>query len=195
VDAMSTAAQTKDWQRVAAEGLGGLRPECLPAAELLFLDGLALHLIGPESPESPFTIEHGTVVVGHLLRALVDCPDLEIEGEPHCSPAMAVARAAVVEGAHLFAERGVPGVKQLVNRFLAAAVGELEIHRDSAEAQTRSLFYYGLLAVASGPNNRLAQDAADGIVDVFNAWDERIGAGFVPPWRLAKSGQTRDVRP
>lgn len=78
-------------------------------------------------------------------------------------------------------------MKQLVNRFLAAAVGELEIHKESAEAQTRSLFYYGLLAIASGPDNSLSQRAANGIIDLFDAWDGQIGAGFVPPWRLVRS--------
>jgi hypothetical protein len=75
-------------------------------------------------------------------------------------------------------------VTQLVNRFLAAAVGELKIQKASAEAQTRSLFYYGLLAVASGADTRLAQAAEDGILYDFKAWDGQIGDGFVPPWRL-----------
>ena len=140
--------------------------------------------MGPEAPEPPYTIEHGTVIVGHLLRALVDCSSLEIEGRPPSTAEMEDARAATVEGAQQFGSRGVPGVKQLVNRFLAAAVGELEIHKVSAEAQTRSLFFYGLLAVASGPDNRLTQTAADGIMEVFTAWDGQIGAGFVPPWRI-----------
>jgi hypothetical protein len=181
---MSTAARSKDWQRVSAEGLAELRLESLPAAELLFLDGLAVYLMGPEAPKAPYTIEHGTVIVGHLLRALVDCQNLKIEGCPQSGAEMSEARAAVLEGAHQIAPRGITGVKQLVNRFLVAAVGELEIHKESAEAQTRSLFYYGLLAVASGPDNLLTQAAADGIVYVFNAWDEQIGAGFVPPWRV-----------
>jgi hypothetical protein len=184
MSAMSTAAHAKDWQRVSAEGLAGLSLDRLPAAELLFLDGLAVYLMGPDAPTPPYTIEHGTVIVGHLLRALVDCSNLEVEGSPQSSAEMSEARAAILEGAHLFAPRGVAGVKQLVNRFLVAAVGELEIHKESAEEQTRSLFYYGLLAVASGPNNRLTQAAADGILHVFNAWDEQIGAGFVPPWRV-----------
>jgi hypothetical protein len=181
---MSTAAQARDWQQLSAGGLRGLSLDSLPAAELLFLDGLAAHLMGPEAPEAPSTIEQGTVVVGHLLRALVDCSMVKLEGSPQSTAEISEARAAIVEGAHQFANRGVPGVKQLVNRFLAAAVGELEIHKESAEAQTRSLFYYGLLAVASGPNNLIAQEAADGILEVFKAWDGQIGDGFVPPWRL-----------
>lgn len=95
---MSAAAQAKDWQRLAAEGLAGLSPTNLPSAELLYLDGLAVYLMGPEAPESPFTIEHGSVVVGHLLRSLVDSSNLELDDEPQSSPAMAEAREAIVEG-------------------------------------------------------------------------------------------------
>ena len=186
---MSTTAHERDWQRLSAAGLKDLSLERLPAAELLFLDGLAAHLMGPDAPESPYTIEHGTAMVGHLLRALVDCSMLEVQGCPEQTPQMADARTAIVEGASQFATRGLPGVKQLVNRFLAAAVGELEIHKESAEAQTRSLFFYGLLAVASGPDNRVAQPAADGVLEIFKAWDEEIGDGFVPPWRIGQPAQ------
>jgi hypothetical protein len=76
-------------------------------------------------------------------------------------------------------------VQHLVSRFVAAAVGELEVHRESAEGQTRSLFLYGLLAVASGPENRLSPAAADGIAAIFRGWNDQIGAGFVPPWRVS----------
>lgn len=75
-------------------------------------------------------------------------------------------------------------MQQLVTRFLGAAVGELEIHAGAPEEQVRSLFYYGLLAVASGPGNRLSQSSADGIGQLFVAWNDQIGAGFVPPWRV-----------
>ncbi|MCW2780342.1 MAG: hypothetical protein JWR35_791 [Marmoricola sp.] len=181
---MSTTAQAQDWQRQSAEGLAELSLDRLPAAELLFLDGLAVYLMGPEAPEPPYTIEQGTVIVGHLLRAVMDCSELHVEGSPESSVEIEEARAAIIEGAHEFAGLGVAGVNQLVNRLLGAAVGELEIHRTSAEAQTCSLFYYGLLAVASGPKNRLSQAAADGIIDILEAWDKQIGAGFVPPWRV-----------
>lgn len=181
---MSATAHAKDWQQLSAKGLAELSLDRLPAAELLFLDGLAAHLMGPEAPAPPYTIEHGTQIVGHLLRALVECSLVEVEDSPQSTAEMSEARTAIVEGAHELAKRGVAGVKQLVNRFLAAAIGELEIHKESAEAQTRSLFYYGLLAVASGPDNRVAQSGADGILEVFNAWDGRIGEGFVPPWRI-----------
>lgn len=67
---------------------------------------------------------------------------------------------------------------------VSVVISRAEIHRESAEAQTRSLFYFGLLAVASGPKNLLTQTAADGIMEVFKAWDGQIGAGFVPPWRI-----------
>lgn len=49
---------------------------------------------------------------------------------------MSVARTSIMDAADQFASRGVLGVKQFVNRF-----------------------YFGPLAAASGPNNRLSQAA------------------------------------
>jgi len=129
---MNTVAQPRDWQQLSADGLAGLSLDRLPAAELLFLDGLAGYLMGPEAPESPYTIEHGTVIVGHLLRALVDCSVVKLEDSPQCTAEMSEARAAIVEGAHQFANRGVRGVQQLVNRFLAAAAASTAINLDSS---------------------------------------------------------------
>jgi hypothetical protein len=45
----------------------------------------------------------------------------------------------------------MPGLAQLLNRVITAAVGELERQSGSPEEQVRSLFRYGLLALASGP--------------------------------------------
>lgn len=191
-------APARDWQRQSIEALAGLTPERCPAAEILFLDGLAVQLMGPDAPVAPYTIEHGSAAVQHLLRSLVDSAALTdgdepeswgtsaVDSEMDSDPIVVAARAALVEGAHAFAQRGGPGVQQLVTRFVAAATGELEIHQESPEAQTRSLFYFGLLALGSGPDNRISQDAADGIVAIFTGWDARIGAGFVPPWRIVQ---------
>lgn len=183
---MGTAV--RDWQIQSIEALRGLRVERMPAAELVFLDALAVSLMGPATagrPDAgePWTIEHGTVVVGHLLRALTVSDDVEIDVTPGERPDIEGGRAAVVAGAHRFAERGGPGVQQLVGRFLAAAVGELEIHRESPEAQVRSLFCFGLMAVASGPENAMTPAVAEAIAAAFAAWDAEIGSGFVPPWR------------
>ncbi|WP_157520025.1 hypothetical protein [Nocardioides dokdonensis] len=155
--------------------------------ELLYLDGLAVHLLGPDAPVPPYTVEHGTTIASHLLRAVTDAPtvDLELEPDPdEEDPAISVARESVVAGGHRLSSRGGPGVHQLVTRFLTAAVGELEQHKDDPEGQVRSLFYYGLLAIASGPENQTNDQVAEGALAAFNAWDARIGAGFVPPWRI-----------
>ncbi|MGI8666759.1 MAG: hypothetical protein ACR2N4_12110 [Jatrophihabitans sp.] len=71
--------------------------------------------------------------------------------------------------------------------MIPAVLGELEIHQQAPEEQTRSLFYYSILAVASGPLNLLAEAAAEGVQELFVAWDELFGAGFVPPWRRPAS--------
>lgn len=180
---MTSTAEPKDWTGQSIAALTDLTPERLPGAEILFLDGLAVYLMGPDAPQPPYTIEHGTVAAGHLLRAFAAGPEVKV-GVSLGGKGVAAARAAVVQGARAFAQRGGPGIQHLVRRFVAAAVGELEIHRESAEGQTRSLFCYGLLAVASGPENRVTPAAADGVMDVFRGWNDQIGAGFVPPWRI-----------
>ena len=78
---------------------------------------------------------------------------------------------------------------QLVTRFLSAAVGELEVHKDSPEVQVRSLHYYGLLAIASGPENQSNAETSESLLAAYRAWETRVGNGFVPPWRVpAPSG-------
>jgi hypothetical protein len=179
-----TSTAPKDWQAQSIAALADLTRERLPAVEILFLDSLAVYLMGPDAPKPPYTIEHGTVAVGHLLRALANSSHLDLGVGPDDCDGVAAARTAMVEGARAFARRGGPGVQHLVSRFVTAAVGELEVHRESTEGQTRSLFHYGLLAVASGPENRLSPAAADGIGEIFRGWNAQIGAGFVPPWRI-----------
>ncbi|MDN5794011.1 MAG: hypothetical protein L0H22_13245, partial [Brevibacterium aurantiacum] len=72
-------------------------------------------------------------------------------------------------------------------RFLAAAVGELQRYQGQPEDQVRSLFYYGMLALASGPENQANAETAEGVEAAFTSWNDRIGAGFVPPWRAPTS--------
>ncbi|WP_035856531.1 hypothetical protein [Cryptosporangium arvum] len=177
-----------DWQEQAVAGLGALTPERVPALELLFLDALAVHLMGPDRPAPPYTVEHGTVAAGHLLRAVTGSAMATLDVVPPPTPGIEAARAAIGAGARAFASEGRPGVTRLVNRFLGAAVGELEVHRDSADGQTRSLFTYGLLALASGPQNRVTPAAGDGVGEIFRGWDRLIGVGFVPPWRIVALG-------
>lgn len=174
-----------DWQGQALAGLRTLTVEIMPAMELLYLDGLAAHLLGADAPEPPYTIEHGSTIVSLLLRALVDAPTVELDLQPSdLEDASSVGRESVVDGAQRFAQRGGPGVHQLVSRCLAATVGELEQHKEEPEFQVRSLFYYGLLAIASGPENQTNEETSESVLAAFAAWDERIGSGFVPPWRI-----------
>lgn len=177
-------ASPMDWQSQSVEGLARLSIVDMPAMELIYLDALAVHLLGADAPVPPYTIEHGTAVASMLLRAVTDSAgtDLALEPDDGGLPT-AVGRAAVVDGAHRFADRGGHGVHQLVTRFLAAAVGELERVKDP-QAQVRSLFHYGLLAIASGPENRASVETSDSVLAAFHAWDERIGNGLVPPWRI-----------
>lgn len=177
-------ASRADWQSQAVAGLVQLSVDLMPAMELLYLDGLAAHLLGPDAPAPPHTIEHGTTIASLLLRAVHDSSGVNLDLSPEeGEPASAPGREAVVDGAHRLAQRGGLGAHQLVTRFLSAAVGELEQHKEEPEAQVRSLFYYGLLAIASGPENQTNAETSESVLAAFHAWEVRLGNGFVPPWR------------
>jgi hypothetical protein len=181
-------ATPADWQSQAAAGLAHLSVDVMPAMELLYLDGLAAHLLGPRPPVPPHTIEHGTTIVSLLLRAVNDAPAVSPDLGPGEDHAARPGREAVVSGAHRLALRGGIGVHQLVSRFLPAAVGELEAHKDAPEVQLRSLHHYGLLAIASGPENQSSPETAESLLAAFCGWEERLGNGFVPPWRVPATG-------
>ena len=177
-------AQIVSWQGQSAAGLSGLSAPAMPALELLLLDGLAAHLFGPEAPAQPYTIQHGTVAVSLLLRAVNDAPAIDLEGSAQDDdPALGAARQAVVDGAHALGRKRGHGAQQLASRFLTAAIGELERHKDAPESQLQSLFCYGLLAIASGTENKANADISDGILSAFHTWASRIADGFIPPWR------------
>ena len=182
-----TAAPTKDWQVDGLAGLSGLRAEDLPSFEILYLDALAARVLGTGDLEPPYTVEHGAQVVAFLLQAMTNAPAYAPGQTPTPTDLTRKAREAVLSGAHDLGARGRPGLGQLVNRLISAAVGELELHAGEPEDQVRSLFRYGLLAVASGPANELDPSAAEGVDEIFSAWDGLIGDGFVPPWRTAAS--------
>lgn len=173
----------RDWQ---VDGLAALRasaPEQLPAFEILYLDALAARVLGG-GVEPPYTVEHGSEVVAFLLQAVARAAAYVPDQTPTPSEAMTAARESFLDGARAFAARGLPGLAQLVNRLITAAVGELEVHTGAPDEQVRALFRYGLLAVASGPANEVSHAAAEGVDELFAAWDALIGLGFVPPWRV-----------
>ena len=164
-------------------GLVALELGAMAGFEVLFIDELAGYLMGAGALEPPYTVEHASRVVSALLGAVVNSARFVPDRSPELTEPMAEARAAFVQGAHDFAAKGSQGLAQLLNRLIPAVLGELEIHRDAPEEQTSSLFYYSLLAVASGPLNVLDQDAAAGVSELFLAWDEVFGNGYIPPWR------------
>jgi hypothetical protein len=172
-----------NWQEPSLHGLARLGIEAMPAFEVLFLDDLAGYLMGAGPIEPPYTVEHGSRVVSALLGAVVNSAGYTPEREPEPTPRIVEARAAFVQGGHELAGKGTAGLAQLVNRLIPAVLGELETHKSAADEQTRSLFYYSMLAVASGPLNVLDQDAAAGVQELFLAWDGVFGSGFIPPWR------------
>jgi hypothetical protein len=181
-----TSPLVRDWQVDGLAALKGTAVEHQPAVEILYLDALAARVLGG-GLEPPYTVEHGSEVVAFLLQAVANARAYAPGRTPTPSEAVTAARDAFVAGAGAFAARGLPGLAQLVNRLITAAVGELELHAGAPDEQVRALFRYGLLAVASGPANELAVLAAEGIDELFSGWDALIGDGFVPPWRRAQT--------
>lgn len=153
-----------DWEQPSLQALAGLRIESVAAFEVLLLDDVAAYLMGAGPLDPPFTVEHGSRVVSALFRAMVNANRYQPEQVPAESEDIAESRAQLVLGAHRFAELGGEGLARLVNRLIPAILGELETHKDAPEQQARSLFYYSLLAVASGPANLLSVQAAAGVL-------------------------------
>jgi hypothetical protein len=182
------APLVRDWQVDGIAALKGLTADDQPAFEILYLDALAARLLGG-GLEPPYTVEHGSEVVAFLLQAVARAAAYAPDRTPTPTGSVTAARESFLAGSHAFAERGLQGLAQLVNRIITAAVGELERHTGASDEQVRALFRYGLLAVASGPANEVATVAADGVDELFGAWDGLVGDGFVPPWRVpAASG-------
>lgn len=184
---MNQETTGQDWRQQSLDGLAKLTLEAMPGVEILLLDDLAAYLMGSGPLEPPYTVEHGSRVVSALLKAIANAGSYRPATEPEATEAIVAARTRFVDGAHSFAARGANGLSQLVNRLLQAALGELERNKDAPELQTCSLFYYAMLAVASGPKNLLSSDAADAVMDIFTAWDTLLGDGFIVPWRSTAS--------
>ena len=177
----------QDWQSPSLAGLRALQLEQLPAVELLLMDDLAAFVMGAGPIPEPYTVEHGSRVVSALFGAIINAGAYTPEQAPEPSEALQSMRESFLLGAHNFAALGEAGLVKLVNRLVPAAVGELEIHKADPAEQARSLFYYSLLAVASGPLNLLSEQAAAGAMESFVAWGEILGSGLVLPWRQATS--------
>jgi hypothetical protein len=173
----------KNWQQPSLAGLASLQIQAMPAFEVLLVDDLAAYVMGAGPLEPPYTVEHGSRVVSALFGAILNSQRYSPEQAPDVTAEISLARTEFVQGAHAFADRGVDGVVQLVNRLIPAILGELEIYKEAPEHQACSLFYYSMLAVASGPLNVLDSDAAAGVMQIFLSWDALFGSGFIPPWR------------
>jgi hypothetical protein len=180
---------TKSWQQASLEGLAALTVDAMPAVEVLLLDDIADYLMGSGPLQPPYTVEHGSRVVSALFGAVVNSTRFTPEQVPAPTPEITASREQIVRGAHDFAARGAAGISQLANRLIPAALGELETYKDSPDKQTCLVFYYALLAVASGPRNLLDDTSAIGVMQIFQAWDSVLGQGVVLPWRKPVTSQ------
>ncbi|HWO60314.1 MAG TPA: hypothetical protein VNO31_09800 [Umezawaea sp.] len=150
----------KSWQQASIEGLAALTVDAMPAVEVLLLDDIADYLMGAGPRQPPYTVEHGSRVVSALFGAVVNARTFTPSQVPAPTPEITAAREQIVRGAHDFAAGGVTGISRLANRVIPATLGELETHQKSPEKQTCLVFYFALLAVASGPRNLLDETSS-----------------------------------
>ncbi|SDJ25491.1 hypothetical protein SAMN04488074_101905 [Lentzea albidocapillata subsp. violacea] len=174
---------TDQWQHDSLNGLSALSVDTMPAVEVLLLDDIAAYLMGSGPLQPPYTVEHGSRIVSGLFGAIVNAASFTPAQVPAPTSEIKIAREQVVRGAHDFAGRGVDGIGHLTNRLIPAVLGELETYQASPEKQTCLIFYYALLAVASGPRNLLDDESAIGVMQIFEGWDQALGQGYRPPWR------------
>lgn len=172
-----------DWQAQSLAGLHAIKLEDVPAFEVILLDDLAAYLMGAGPLAPPYTVEHGSRALSGLFGAVINSAAFRPEQVPAETAPIRLARERLVRGAHDFAAKGPDGLAQLSNRLLPAVLGELESHKERPEEQTRALFYFSFLAIASGPANLIEDTAAAGVIELFSAWDGLLGAGLILPWR------------
>ena len=167
-----------EWEEASLGGLACVSVETMPAFELLFLDDIATYLMGSGPLEPPYTVEHGGRIISALLNAMVNSAQYVPEEVPPLTPEISTARAAFVQGAHDLAADGKDGLTQIICRLMPAVQSELEDNNGAPEQQTYWLFYYGMLAVASGPSSIQEEDVAAGVMDIFRAWNEEFEKGL-----------------
>jgi len=188
-DMTANSLTPEEWQEASLGGLICVSVETMPAFELLFLDDIATYLMGSGPLEPPYTVDHGRRIISALLGALVNSFEYVPEHVPVLTSEMSTARVAFVQGAHDLAALGKEGLTQLISRLMPAVQGELQDNTGAPGKQTYGVFYYAMVAVASGPSSIHDDDVATGVQHIFQAWNEEFDRGFVVPWRRSDAGQ------
>lgn len=160
-----------EWEKASLGALAYVSVETMPAFESQFLDDIATYLMGSGPLEPPYTDERGGPIISPLLEAMVNSAEYVPENSPALTPEISTARAAVVQGAHDLAAVGTGGLTQLICRLMPAVKGQLENNKGSPEQQTYWIFYYGMLALASGQSSIQEESVAAGVMDIFQAWN------------------------
>ena len=179
------------WESTARAALLALRPDDMPAFEILFFDELAGWAYSVGNPGHGYDERHSALVVSALLEAIGHARAFRPGQVPEESPQIAATRANVVAGTHAFAA-AANGLAQLVGLLSPAVVRELERSAGQPAAQIYWLYHYCLLVLAAGPAGEAGDDALRGISAAFHGWDALLAAGFTLPWHT-RSGLAAQV--
>jgi hypothetical protein len=170
------------WQTEVVAALKALAPAQVPALEILLIDGFAQLIFGDLSEELFFGDEESGQVVSVVFNALINAAELTLSAAPVETEGVRLARELVVVGANDLGEAEV-GLNRLIDRLLPAFAEELEANTGNAGSQLGRCFFFALMGIASGVQGSPPQPAAEGIDEVFGAWDRLMAEGWRLPWR------------
>jgi hypothetical protein len=165
----------------------------MPSFEVLFIDEMGAWVLSSENPNRDYGERHGAQVISMLFNAIQRAGEFRPAQLPAESEHMAIARRAVVAGAHAIAE-AEDGITLALTRLMPAVIGELEKNARNPGAQIYWLFFYSLLAISSGATEQLNEPVARGIGEMFDAWDSFMAGGFRLPWRIGQDNPLPDKR-
>jgi tetratricopeptide (TPR) repeat protein len=168
-----------EWETNAITSLRNLKLEDTPGFELLLIDALARWCVSDSNPGRDYDEQHAAVAITALLSAVESASSYEGTIRPEATEEITRARTQVVAGAHELADTA-NGLTLLITRLMPAALGELTSHTGDPGAQVAWLYYYSLLAVASGRSSAVDEAVLRGLMASFDAWDALMADGFMP---------------
>jgi hypothetical protein len=180
-----------DWAIGVTVALRDLTVEDMPSLEVLLIDGIGTWVLSPDNPGQDYGEQHGAVVISNLFTAIERAGEFRPVQFPAESEQIAIARRAVVAGAHAIA-KAKDGITLAITRIMPAAIKELEKNARNPGAQIYWVYFYSLLTISSGTAGRLSDPAARGIGETFDAWDSLMAGGFRLPWHIDHDNSPSD---
>jgi hypothetical protein len=165
----------------------------MSSLEVLFIDEMGAWVLSPENPSQDYKERHGGMVISMLFNAIRRSGEFRPAQLPTESEQMAIARKAVVAGAHEIAG-AEDGITLALTRLMPAVISKLEKNARNPGAQIYWIYFYSLLAISSGTTERLSEPVARGIGETFDAWNSLMADGFRLPWRSDHDNPLPDRR-